>query len=983
MMTARLPKSPTQRITRDREVLFTYRGKPMKGLAGDTIATALYANGVRIFSRSMKYHRPRGLYNLDGLSSHCLMTVDGEPNVRGCRTPVRDGMSVAPQNVLGTPEWDLLSVMQYLSFAMPAGFYYKVFHKPAWLWPYAQEGIRRAAGLGRINPDRPESIYENRFLNAEVCVIGGGPAGMEAALAAAKGGVRVILIERNRHLGGSLDYRLVTVGPAIPAYRYAARLAEEVLACDNIQVFCSTAATAIYQSNQVTAVQEGGAGDLVRETYLEIRARSVVVATGATERPLLFENNDLPGIMQAGCAQQMVHTYGLKPGERAVLSGAHDGMLELACDLADADVEVAAVADARASGFDESLAARVRQLSIPFYPGYAVSRAHGFRAVKGVTLTPLAPGKEALRLSADLLVASAGEAPLSQLLHVAGAKMAYSAASAKFLPLQLPPAVHAAGRVLGVENVSTILAQGRVAGLEALADAGVDVTEPLREARDIAASLPGAPVGLSKLKPHAGNRKCFVCFDEDVTVDQVGGAMGEGYDQVELVKRYTTVGTGPSQSYLSGVSLPLLVAENKGLAAGEVMPTTVRPPVVPTSLAALAGRRHASSKRTPLHDGQKALGGALKLAGVWERARYFTDETARTEIERVRKSVGFIDVSTLGKFILKGPDALRLLNRVYVGNMGRVREGRLTYSAMCNEQGIIIDDGVVTKIGEDEYYFTTSSLRAGNTAEWLSFHSKEDGWHCALANLTDALAAINLAGPRSREVLAKLTDGDCSKGAFPYMGFRRMTLCGNVDAYVMRVGFVGELSFEIHFPASYGEALQEAIREAGREFGIGPFGLEAQSVLRLEKGHVILGTDTDNHSTLHDIGMGWAWDRTKTDAGTVGAPALRFTESQAHRQKLVAFIMNNASETPSDGSIVVAKGVVKGRVTSSRYSAALGQSIGLALVDPDLAVMGGALDFYTDGRLVGKHQDVPEVRTVRGAIVRAPFYDPEGVRLKC
>lgn len=983
MMMARLPKSPTQRITRDREMLFTYRGKPMKGLAGDTIATALYANGVRIFSRSMKYHRPRGLYNLDGLSSHCLMTVDGEPNIRGCRTPLRDGMAVTPQNVLGTPEWDLMSVMQLLGFAMPAGFYYKVLHKPSWVWPYAQEVIRRAAGLGRIDPDKPDAIYENRFLNAEVCVIGGGPAGMEAALAAAKGGVRVILIERSAHLGGSFDYRLIPVVPAIPAYRYAARLAEEVKACENIQVFCSTAATAIYQSNQVTAVQQGGLADHFRETYLEIRARSVVVSTGATERPLLFENNDLPGIMQAGCAHQLIHTYGLKPGDRAILSGAHDGMLELACDLAGVGVEVAAVADARASGFDEALAARVRQLSIPFYPGYAVSKAHGFRRVKGVTLKPLASGRDVRRLSADLLVASAGEAPLSQLLQVAGARMAYNAGCAKFLPMRLPQGVYAAGRVMGVENVSTILAQGRVAGLAALAGAGVDVEEPLREAREVAASLPGPPPGLAKLKPHPGSHKCFVCFDEDVTIDQVEGAMGEGYDQVELVKRYTTVGTGPSQSYLSGVNLPLLVAENKGLAAGEVMPTTVRPPVVPTSLAALAGRRHASSKRTPLHDGQKALGGTLKLAGVWERARYFGEETARAEIERVRNGVGFIDVSTLGKFLLKGPDALKVLNRVYVGNMGRVREGRLTYSAMCNEQGIIIDDGVVTKTGENEYYFTTSSLRAGNTAEWVAFHTKEEDWQYALANLTDALAAINLAGPRSRQVLAKLTDADCSNAAFPYMGFRRMKLCGTIDASVMRVGFVGELSFEIHFPASYGEALQGAILEAGKELGIGPFGLEAQSVLRLEKGHVILGTDTDNHSTLHDIGMGWAWDRSKTDAGTVGAPALRFTESQTHRQKLVAFIMDSTSETPSDGSIVVAGGVVKGRVTSSRTSETLGQSIGLALVDPDLAVMGGALDFYTDSRLVGKKQEVPEVRTVRGTIVRAPFYDPEGVRLKC
>lgn len=979
-MMARLPKSPMQHITHDSEVLFFYRGKPMKGLAGDTVATALYANGVRIFSRSMKYHRPRGLYNLDGFSSHCLMTVNGEPNVRGCRTPLREGMSVVPQNVLGTPEWDLMSIMQVFSFAMPAGFYYKVFHKPDWIWPSAQNMIRRAAGLGRIDPEMPDGVYENRFLSAEVCVIGGGPAGMQAALTAAKAGVRVILIEMRDHLGGALDYRRAPVGSGVPAHRYAAGLAEEVRACGNIQVFLNAAATSIYQSNQVTVVQRGGPGDAFREAYLEIRARSVVIATGAIERPLLFENNDLPGIMQASCAHQLAHTYGLKPGNRAVLSGAHDGMLELTCDLADLGVEVAAVADARSGGLDESLVARLRDRSIPFHPGYSAAKAHGFRSVSGATLKPLGSGQLSVKVDADLLVASAGQSPLFQLLHVAGAKMAYDNAAGAYLPVQMPPAVHAAGRVLGVESTDACLAQGRVAGCSALLDVGVDASGELRDARDQLASLPGSKASPQALLPHGARRKCFVCFDEDVTVDQVARAMGEGYDQVELVKRYTTVGTGPSQSALSGVNLALLVAGIKGLAPGEVMPTTIRPPVVPTSLATLAGRRHGSSKRTPLHDGQVGLGGTLKLAGVWERARYFSDAAARSEVESVRTNVGFIDVSTLGKFKLFGPDALKLLNRVYAGNMDTVREGRLKYAAMCSEQGVIIDDGVVTRLGENEYYFTTSTLRAGSTGEWLSFHSREEGWQAYLVNLTDALAAVNLAGPRSRDVLARVTESDCSDTAFPYMGFRRMRLCGSVEGFVMRVGFVGELSYEIHLPASRGAALQEAILEAGKDFGIAPFGLEAQSVLRLEKGHVILGTDTDNHSTLHDIGLGWVWDRSKTRAKTVGAPALRFTEAQTHRQKLVGFMMDNPGETPSDGSVVVVGSTVKGRVTSSRYSPTLRQSIGLALVDPDLAVMGGSLDFYTDGKL--NQGAVPEIRTVRGRIVPTPFYDPRGERLK-
>jgi sarcosine oxidase subunit alpha len=976
---ARLPEAPTQRIDREREIAFNYNGRPMKGFEGDTIATALFANGVRIFSRSMKYHRPRGLYNLDGYSSNCLMGVDGEPNVRACRTPLRQGMTVKAQNVVGRPEWDLMSIMQWFGFAMPVGFYYKMFHKPEWLWKFVEPVIRRAAGSGVVDPNMPDGIYENRFLNAEVCIVGGGPAGMSAALEAAKSGVRVVLLETKDRLGGALNYRTAPVNGGAPAFMHAALLVDEVFACENIRVLLSTSATAIYQSNQVTAVQRGGPGDRFRECYYEIRAKSVVAATGAIERPLIFQGNDIPGIMQGTCAHQLANIYAIKPGSRAVVSGFHDGLLEVAADLAGLGVEIAAVADGRQNGIDEASTGRLNRLRIPFHQGFTVAEARGFRSVSKAVLQPVVGGKS-LKFDCDLLIASAGETPLSQLLQVAGAKTAYDSHSAKFLPVELPPGIHAAGRLMGMEDVAAIEAQGKLAALNALKDCGIDVEAALKEAGESLAALPGLRPGIGIVQGPGKGHKRFVCFDEDVTVDQISDSMEEGFDQPELVKRYTTTGTGPSQSYLAGVNLPLVVGTLEGLRPGTVTPTTVRPPIFPTSMAVLGGRRHAPVKHTPLHECQKALGGSLELAGVWKRARYFEDEAAAAEIENVRKNVGFIDVSTLGKFRLFGPDALKLLQRVYAGNMSTLTTGRLKYGAMCNEQGVIIDDGVVTKLGENDYFFTTSTVRAPNTSEWLSFHSRGENWQTSLVNLTDAMAAINVAGPRARKVLSKLTDGDLSDKAFPYMGIRRMKLCGEIDALVMRLGFVGEISFEMHVPASYGPALHDAIVKAGKSFGIKPFGLVAQFMLRLEKGHVIIGTETDNHSTLHDIGMSWAWDRHKTEAKTVGAPALRATEKQAHRQKLVAFKMNNPRQTPPDGSIVVSGKEVKGRICSSRYSATLGQSIGLALVDPDMAVMGGTLEIYTSGRLVkGK---VPSVSTVKAEIVPSPFYDSEGVRMK-
>ncbi|MFH1243687.1 MAG: 2Fe-2S iron-sulfur cluster-binding protein [Pseudomonadota bacterium] len=978
-MKDRLLPSPVQRINREKVIPFFYRGRSMKGLKGDTVATALFASGIRIFSRSLKYHRPRGLYSLDGYSTHCLMSVNSEPNVRACVRPLEPNMIVRPQNVIGSPEWDLMSLFQWFHFAMPAGFYYKRFHKPAGIWPMAQRFLRQVAGPGKIDPRMPDTLCDSRYLNAEVCVIGGGPAGMGAALEAAKAGVRVVLLEMRDHLGGFLCYRLVPAHDQVPTYLHGAKLANEVKAQENIQVLFSTSATSIYQSNLVTAFQRGGPSDHFHQRYYEIRARSVVVATGAVERPLVFENNDCPGIMQASCAQQLAQIYGIRPGRQAVFSGGHDFLLEVAADLAQAGIRVAAVADARREGFDTKAVDRLHGLAIPFYPGYVVTKAEQFRTLRGAALRSLY-GSRRLRFPCDLLVASAGDAPLSQLLQVAGTTMAYDLHTGQFLPKEFPPGIHAAGRVLALNDLESIETQGMVAGLEALDDLRKDVTARLKAARDKLSTLPRPKAGLGMVNTPGKGYKRFVSFDEDVTIEQIEQAIEEGFDQPELIKRYTAAGTGPSQSYLSGHNLAVLVAEMRGLKPGDLMSTTVRPPVVPTSLAVLAGTRHHPVKRTPIHEQQKALGAHFRLVGEWQRARHFGDERALDEVLSVRNNVGFIDISTLGKFCVHGPDALKLLQRVYVNDMKKVTEGKLTYSVMCNEESVVVDDGVITKLGRDDYFFTTSTARAAYTPEWLRFHSRGERWQAYVVNLTDALAAINLAGPRAREVLEKLTHQDVSNDAFPYMGFRRMTLCDEIPAMVARIGFVGEICYEIHVPASYGPALHGAVLDAGTPLGIKPFGLEAQSVLRLEKGHVIIVVDTDNHTTLHEIGLARVWARHKTDAKTVGVPALRFAENQTHREKLVGFMMEDPKDTPPDGSIVVEKEMVRGRVCTSRYSPTLEQSIGMALVERDLAILGGDLEIYSD-RKPGK-KGLPEMRTKRATIVPMPFYDPKGKRIR-
>lgn len=968
----RLPETAQQRIDVLQKLPFSYRGRTYQGVVGDTVATALHGNGIRIFSRSFKYHRPRGLYSLDGQCSNCLMEIDGLPNVRAESTLLHEGMSVIPQNVLGSPERDWLAAMDKLDWAMPAGFYYRRFHKPYRFWPFFQNRIRQMAGLGKMNPDWQGGHYDGLHLNAEVCVIGGGPAGISAALAAAQRGLRVILLEARPWLGGFYDWRAVAYAPGHSLPARAQELAQTLENSPNVRVFTHTVMNGLYSDNLITAIQTGRKSDTFAERYLEIRAGSVVVATGCVERPLIFQNNDRPGVMQVSCAQRLARTYGLLPGEQAVFSVGDDLGLEAALDLATLGLQVLCVADCRSDGQDPELVEALRQERIPFVPGWVASRAHGRKTVDGVTLSSI-DGARQKKLACDLLVASAGLMPVAGPLQLAHAKMAYDMNTGFFLPRELPPKMHAAGRVLGYHHSQAVEISGRLAGLCAAADYGMAVADRLAETRKTLGELPG-PLRGSKLVMAPGKgRKRFICFDEDVTIKNIDQACALGFDATELVKRFTAAGTGPGQSGIPGVNLPMVLSQYHCESPGSSLPTTVRPPLTPTLLATYAGSTHIIYKRTPLHASQQQLGAVFRRIGVWKRARYFSqDFTSREEIENVRNNVGAIDVSTLGKFRIFGPDTLKALQRVYIGDMSKIPEGKVKYSAMCNEDGCLLDDGVITQIAEDDYYFTTSTGRAGATIAWFRYHARYEDWNFHMVNLSDAFGAVNLAGPRSREVLQKLIDADLSNEAFPYMGFREMALKSAIPARVMRLGFVGELSYELHVPASCTQTVWGWLMEAGAEFSIRPFGLEAQNVLRLEKGHVIIGVESEIRTTLHDLGMGFLWDRNNPQAKTVGAPALRFTENQEGRMKLVGFKMDDPGRPPKDGSLVV-DDAIRGYVCTARYSSTMKESIGLALVEAGLAREGGQLQIFEDG--MGPDR-------LTATVVSTPFFDPEGKRLK-
>ncbi|KJS11426.1 MAG: glycine cleavage T protein (aminomethyl transferase) [Peptococcaceae bacterium BRH_c8a] len=969
----RLTKLPTLRIDPSENRSLQYKGQTYQGVAGDTVATALYANGVRVFARSLKYHRPRGLYSLDGECSNTCMQVDDIPNVRTENTLLKNGMQVKDQNVKGSAEFDWMGFMDKLDCLMPAGFYYRTMHKPASLWPIAMKQVRNAAGLGKIAPDfRMKGDYTEIYPRAAVCVIGGGAAGMTAALAAAESGLRVVLLDARPWLGGCFDYRVSAYDQEKALYQRARELAKAVEATPNIRVFKHTAVVGVYNNNLITAFQVGGESDSFNERYLEIRATSVVVATGCIERPLLFENNERPGIMQVGCAHRLARTYGLLPGNQAVFSIGHDLGLEAAADLFDLGLQIACVADIRADGQDPQLLLALTKRNIPFLRGWVACEAHGSRQVEKVTLSTI-DGSAKRQFGCDLLVASAGLTPITGPLTLAQAKLKYDMHTGYFLPVDLPAKTHIAGRLTGLQHALAIEASGRLAGLNAAADCGFDTAKSAAEAGQQLNALPGPERGTRLVSAPVKGRKSFICFDEDTTLKNIKQAIEMGFDVPELIKRFTSAGTGPGQGGIPGHNLPLLVSEYQARTGAKPIPTTVRPPLVPTFIATYAGANHDMCKRTPLHDLQKKAGGVFRRMGVWRRARYFSEDfSCREEILNVRNNVGLLDASTLGKFRIHGPDALKALQRVYVSNMAKVAEGRVKYSAMCNDDGCVIDDGVVVKLAENDYYFTTSTGRAGETVEWIRFHTRYDGWDFHLVNLTDAMGVINISGPNACKVLAKVADTDLANEAFPFSSYREFTIRKKIPVRAMRLGFVGELSYELHADASYMPALWQIIEEAGQEFGIRNFGVEAQNVLRLEKCHIILGQESEQRTNLLDLGLGFLWHRNKPDAKTVGAVALRQTEKDPGRFRLVGFKMEDPQRPPRDGSIIVDQRI-RGYVCTARKSFTLNESVGLALVDAELAALGTRLEIFED-ECNGKRLDA--------RIVPMPFYDPQGERMK-
>jgi sarcosine oxidase subunit alpha len=941
-----------------RPLTFTFEGRTVPAVEGQSIGAALYAAGVRVFSRSFKYHRPRGLFCAAGDCPNCLMNVDGRPNVRTCTEPARQGQVVRGQNAWPSLGFDLLRVFDTFSSFLPVGFYYKRFHRPRWLWPIFERVVRHVAGLGRIDiNDVPDLATEVEYHHPEVCVVGGGPAGLAAAAEAAAAGAEVLLLDRQPRLGGHLLHdgaRTPEVESLILAVR-GSPLAH---------VLCDTSAFGLYEGNVLGAVHG--------RCLLKVRAKHVIVCTGGRRQPAVFDNNDLPGVFLADGVLRLGRLYGVRAGRRAVVLTDYDDGHLIAAEIARLGIEVAAVVDQRPALGAVAEGAWQRIAPGVIVEAYGRGWLQGVRVVARLaheTARGSRSGEEAI--DCDLLCVATRPQPANELLRQGGACFR----DGQWQPEQAVAGLWAAGGAAGTHGLEGQLLEGRLRGAEAAAALGHSAST-LAECRSHWHARPPQPelgpdADEMHFPPVAWPRKSFVCLCEDVTEKDLAAAIAEGFDHIETLKRYSTVSMGPCQGKVCGRAATEFCARQTGRSVAAVGPTTARPPSVPVELTVLAAeRRHHPVRRTPMHHWHQAHGARWMDAGQWKRPESYGDPTA--ELRAVRNGAGLIDVSTLGKIEVIGPDAAELLERVYVNQWADLAIGRARYGVMCTEEGIVYDDGVGARLGPEHFYLTATTGNAEGVFQWLELWRATWRLNAVVLNRTSAFAAMNLAGPRSREVLAGLTGLDLSPAAFPYLAAREGDVAG-VPCRLLRIGFVGELGYEIHCPGAYGLHLWEAILTAGE---VRPFGVEAQRILRLEKGHLIVGQDTD--ALASPLGAGLERMVRFGKPQFHGREALLRLKEVGSKTRLVGFTFPEGAGPRADndwarqleGCQVVEQGHPVGRVTSARYSPTLEKYVGLAWVPEARAAPGQSFSIRCDGR------------DVAALVVPTPFYDPEGKRLR-
>lgn len=994
------------RIDRSRPLNFRFNGQTLQGFAGDTLASALLANGVDIVNRSFKYGRPRGIVAAGAEEPNAVVQLGSTeasqvPNVRATQQALYEGLTASSTNGWPSTERDLMgAVGKMLGRFMPPGFYYKTFMKPASMWMTWEKYIRKGAGLGRSPMARDPDRYDHLNQHCDVLIIGAGPAGLAAALAAGRSGARVMLADEQEEMGGSLlDSRESLNGR--DAVAWVADTLRELATLDNVQLLPRTTATGRHDHNFVTLLErrtdhlgETAPDHRARLRLHRVRAKRIVLASGAHERPLVYAGNDIPGNFVAGALSTYIHRYGVTPGQRLVLSTSNDQAYCAALDWLDSGREVVAIVDARDNP-DGELVAQARARGIRVLCGSAVIEAQGGSRVSRVRVARIDPAgfrvvDRVETLNCDTVASSGGYSPVIHLAVHTGARPIWRDEVPGFVAPQVEGMI-AAGAVTGAFTTEQALRDGAAAGRQAAEQSGgkpQDITLP-----EVAKRRDGAALALYQVPhdlPTSRAPKQFVDLQNDVTAAAIELAIREGFESIEHIKRYTVMGFGTDQGKLGNINGMAIAARCLRRAIPEVGTTVFRPNYTPVAFGAVAGRHCAElfepERHTAMHQWHLDRGAEFEEVGQWKRPWYFPqrvdgrsetlEEAVARECRAVRNGVGILDASTLGKIDIQGPDARTFLERIYTNKWAKLGFGRVRYGLMCKDDGMVMDDGTTSCLGANHFLMTTSTGGAAAVLEWLElWHQTE--WpdlQVYFTSVTDHWATLSLSGPESRRLLQEVCDIDLSRDTFKFMDWRSGTVAG-VPARVFRISFTGELAYEVNVQANYARHVWEALFEHGEKYGLTPYGTETMHVLRAEKGFIIAGQDTDGSMTPEDLGMQWCVGYDKSFSW-VGKRALtRVDTRRTDRKQLVGLRPKNPRVVLEEGAQIVLDPhhpipmPMVGHVTSSYYSPTLDSGFALAVVKDGHQKMGDTVWLpMVDGQI---HE---------AEIVSPIFVDPKGER---
>jgi sarcosine oxidase subunit alpha len=989
------------RVNRERPLSFKWRGKTLRGYEGDTLASALLANGVSVVARSFKYSRPRGIVAAGAEEPNAIMQLGATeatqiPNVRATQQALYDGLVAAPTSGWPSLRFDLMGLVgQVAGKAMPPGFYYKTFMFPQSLWMTYEKFIRRAAGFGRAPREPDPDQYDKVNQHCDVLIVGGGPAGLMAALVAAKSGARVIVADEQEEFGGQLlsSHEFID---GRSASEWVASVVEELALCEDVLLLPRSTVNGYHDHNFLTIHERltdhlGSNHGSVRQRLHRVRAKWVVLATGAHERPLVFGNNDLPGCMLCSAVSTYINRYGVIPGQRLVVMTSNDSGYQAAIDWQQAGREVVAVVDTR-EGAQGDLVNAARARGITIFQGSGVIDVKGKYRVQAVEVAKIDVESHRARqgtqqLVCDTVATSGGWSPVVHLSSHTGRRPVWNPDVLGFVPAPTTEPMLVAGAAKGAKDTSEALQQGREVALSVAADLGlVTAAVSLPSTTSVETSVPMAIFHVPHTKPTSRAPKQFVDFQNDVTAAGIELSCREGFESIEHVKRYTALGFGTDQGKLGNINGLAIAAAAQKKSIPEVGTTMFRPNYTPVSFGAMAGRDCGAlfdpERYTAMQPWHVENGAMFEDVGQWKRPWYFpkTGETMTQAVNRecvaTRESVGILDASTLGKIDIQGPDAREFLGRVYTNAWAKLAPGRCRYGLMCGEDGMVFDDGVTSCLAENHFVMTTTTGGAARVLEWLEFYHQTE-WpelEVYMTSVTDQWATMTLSGPNSRDLLAKVTDIDLSPAHFKYMDWHQATVAG-VPARVFRISFTGELSFEINVQANYGLHVWQALFDVGADFNLTPYGTETMHVLRAEKGFIIAGQDTDGSITPYDLGMAWAVSSNKPFSfigkrGMARADCVRDDRKQwvGLKTKDPTVVLPEGAQGVFDPSASIPMPMV-GHVTSSYWSENLGRSIAQGYVKGGLSRMGESV-FYplADGAMI------------EAEICSPVFIDPEGDR---